>query len=159
MFLTTHTSASLIIGALIANPLAAFVLAFIFHLFLDIIPHEPKLINDFDDWFKKIKKYILIACIDFIIIIIMLGVLWYYKKISFSSAMIWAIIGGILPDVLWGINDLFKKKIKILNIYSKFHNIFLHKIIYKKIYLPTHFAFLIQIIFLIIFLVIYLRIV
>lgn len=162
MYLSVHTPTSLIIGSQVGNPLLAFIFAFIAHLILDIIPHDPIIFKDFDQWTdkKKIKKFFIMACIDFVVLGIFLIILFLNQKLNLNNYSIWAaIIGGILPDILWGLNDLSGKKIKILNKYGYFHHKILHSMIKKDSLLPWKYAILSQTIIFVLSLWIYLKII
>lgn len=159
MYLTTHTPTSLIIGSQISHPLLAFILGFIAHLILDIIPHEDK---NLSKWLRKnwIRRSLFIVCLDFILIAILLLILYANQKLNLNNYSIWAaLLGGYMPDILWGFDDLFKGKIKILKLYHRFHNDIMHTIILKNFFIPTCYSIPIQIITFILTLWAYLKIV
>ncbi len=153
MYLTVHAPTSLIIGSQIQNPILAFVLAFIFHFILDIIPHDSIKTKN-----KKytIKQFFLMGVADFCCILILFIILWNTNNLKLNYSIIFAFFGGILPDILWGLNLLFKRKIKILNYFHKLHSKN-DKLIYS--YLPTWVALVAQTLFFIIPLWIYLKII
>jgi len=159
MYLTIHTPTSLIIGSQVNNPLLAFIFAFIAHLILDIIPHDP---IELRDWNKnrEVKKFLLIACIDSIILGIFLVILFLNQKLDINNySLLVAILGGLMPDILWGLNDLTKKKIKILNKYGYFHYKILHPIIKKGYHIPWKYSLLSQVGIFVLMLWIYLKII
>ena len=157
MYLVTHTALSLVIGNLIQNPLLAFVLAFVFHLLADLIPHDIKLFNKSANRETKIKVFSQVTFIDMFLIFILLFTLWQVNKLNLSLSLVLAIIGGILPDFLWGFDELTKGKIKFLNNFHKFHH-WWHKLFYKKVYIQWWLACIVQILFFIFFIVMYLKI-
>jgi len=159
MYLTVHTPTSLIIGTLISNPLLAFILAFVFHLLWDVVPHDAKFIDEDELWQKKIKFFSILALIDFLLIFVLLFLLFKYQKINFTCSIISAFIGGVLPDILWGFNMLTKRKINILNKYYLFHNNVIHKLINKKIYISPIKMIFVQTIVLLITLLVYLKLI
>lgn len=143
MYLTVHTAPSLIIGASTGNPILAFIFAFITHLILDIIPHDPKKLENSPNK-KTVIKLFYYALIDLTLIIFLLLILWNQNKFSLNLTMFMALAGGIAPDVLWGFEILTKHKIKILKIYRNFHSNFIHTLVYKKKYLPLPWVILSQ---------------
>ena len=139
MFLTTHTVVSFATLKITQNPIALFILNFLLHYVLDAIPHG--------DWgyikgFKNQKiNYILMAFLDMLFVIII--TISYLNSNTYSDiAILSAIIGSILPDILWGLYDL--TKIKILKIFEIIDG-FVHKLLgvqeEQKIY------FLVQLLF------------
>ena len=106
MYLIVHTPTSLIIGTLISNPLLAFILAFIFHLGWDILPHDPKTIKDGTSWSGRIKKMALTALIDLCLVFVLLIILGQFNKFNWNLNLMAAVMGGLFPDILWGLNDL-----------------------------------------------------
>jgi len=143
---------------LVSNPLLAFILAFIFHLILDIIPHEPL---ELHNWINKnkIKKYVFCVGTDLILLITFLSILYFTHKLNLNLTILAAIIGGLFPDVIWGIDGLIKLKTKIIRDFNQFHVEFLHKIIYTKKYIPVKYVILIQLAIFVLTLCIYLRII
>lgn len=158
MYLTVHTPTSLIIGSQIHQPLLAFILAFLAHLILDIIPHDPEKIQEQSNK-KTIKRLTYFAFIDLILIIILMAILWQNNKINLSTSVLAAVVGGIMPDILWGLDVLTQRKIKVLNIYHRFHSKFIHCLIISKISIPLKWVVLVQSTVFILTLWIYLRII
>ncbi|HPI67428.1 MAG TPA: hypothetical protein PKZ16_02720 [bacterium] len=162
MFLTAHTPLSLVIGASITNPFLAFVLGFLGHFALDLIPHDSKKLHL---WVKKQplekinKVYFLIEVAEFFIIFLLLAVLYLSNKLPLSYGLVAALIGGWLPDVLWGLNNLTQKRIKILNFYHKIHSFADDHFLTKYCLLPIYGEILVQLFFTAVFLFLYLKIV
>ncbi len=163
MYLSVHTPTSILIGSQINQPLLAFLIAFVAHLLFDIIPHDPIVTGkwnwgQYQGW-QKILKVLFILFFDLAFLCLFLICLYLSKKINFSASIIWAIIGGILPDVVWGLDEVFNGKIKILKIFHQFHSHFIHSLISKSFHIPLKFAILIQSLFFILPLIIYLAII
>ena len=135
MYLTIHTPLSLILGKKIKKPILVFILAFLVHLILDSIPHE--IISKHNYYF-----YIIMIC-DLILLSSLLYILYKQNKIKFNLITITAILGGIMPDALWFLNDLTFNKIFFLNSYSQL-NIFIHKIFYPPVFIPWYLSIIIQ---------------
>jgi len=162
MFLTVHTPLSLVIGASIANPFLAFILGFLGHFALDSIPHDSKKTHLWSKRqpLKKINKMLfLIEVIEFIIIFTLLAVLYLNNKLILSYSMAAALVGGWLPDVLWGLNNLTQKRIKILNLYHKIHSFADDHYLTKYCLLPVYGEILVQVFFALGFLFLYLKII
>ena len=162
MYLTVHTSLSLVIGATATNPILAFILAFLGHFFLDAIPHDSLKLHT---WIKdkklaeQNKIYFLIEILESALILITLGTLYFTNNLNFSTSMLAALIGGYLPDVLWGINNLTKNKIKILQKYHLIHNFIDRKFLTKYFLMPVYMEVGAQIVCFVFFIWLYLKIV
>ncbi len=121
MFLTVHATAGALIGQQLNNPVLAFVLSFVSHFILDLLPHGDQ---DWIDEYKgdqkaKVKKIISIVAIDIVILLALLISRFYYIASFAPSLSIAAgILGGILPDFLVGCHELSDRLFK--NFY-RFH--------------------------------------
>lgn len=159
MYLIAHTSLSLVIGATTTNPVWAFILAFLAHFVLDAIPHDSKKMYLWQQnlSLKKVNKILfLIEVIEFILIFCLLLSLYFQQKLILSWTMLAAIIGGVLPDVIWGINNLTHKKIKILNKYHQWHATVDNKFLLKYFLMPVYGEVLVHLIVVVFFLSLYL---
>jgi len=109
MLLSVHATVGAVIGQNVNTPLLAFVLAFISHFILDIIPHGDRaLIQAYRNNFKnKGMKYLIIF--DLISTAILIFLLFFFQKLTLSQTVIWGIIGGILPDFMVAIHEITKK--------------------------------------------------
>ncbi|OGY41831.1 MAG: hypothetical protein A2Y82_00670 [Candidatus Buchananbacteria bacterium RBG_13_36_9] len=119
MLLSVHATVGAIIGENVNTPLLAFVLAFISHFILDIIPHGDKeLIKAYRNDFKN-KAMLYLIYFDLVTTPILLGLLFYSGHITYSRTVLWGIIGGILPDILVAIHEISDK---LFSRTHKFHN-------------------------------------
>jgi len=131
MFLTVHSLVALTSTKYISNPLILFGVNFIFHYILDSIPHGDG--NDIEKGFKKKNlNYFILASLDFIFVIIISFNFYQIYKPPINN-ILFAILGAILPDILWGI--YYVTKFKILK-WADDLNLFAHQIIkYKPHYI------------------------
>lgn len=114
MLLTVHATAGALIGQQINNPYLAFVLAFISHFILDMIPHGDQ------DWIEeykgnqkaKVKKIISIVTLDILALLALLISKYYFNSFVPTLNVVAGIIGGVLPDLLVGIHELSNKLFK-----------------------------------------------
>lgn len=115
MLLTVHATAGAMIGQQVNNPVLAFILSFVSHFVLDMIPHGDQ---DWIDEYKgdqrsKVTKIITIVVVD-IVILITLFVSRFYFLGSFTPnlSIAMGIIGAILPDFLVGCHELSDRLFK-----------------------------------------------
>ena len=152
MFLTVHVASGLIIGKYIPSAIFAFVVAFISHIILDIIPHDP---IELERWKKPeiTKTLIIFFLIELPLIAILLITLFNINSFELTPSILSAILGAVILDFLWGSYLIFPK-LKFMKVFKTINHKS-HKIIYKKIYLPWKQWLPIQLSFLAIFLLIF----
>jgi len=128
MFISVHAAVAMVVGKTVASSPLAFILGFVLHFVLDIIPHgDEKLGKKFfgievgkfkqHDDFKPLALYgSLDACFLGIFLAFM------FKNFEFVRAdnVVWAIFGGIIPDVLVAFYKLYN--IKPLKWFYDLHN-------------------------------------
>jgi membrane-bound metal-dependent hydrolase YbcI (DUF457 family) len=137
MFIAGHVAAGALIGQQVdENLFAIFLLGFISHFLLDLIPHGDahQVKNYFEKKTEHLKKLYYVLVTDSAASIIMVTWLMAYANIN-RVAVAWGVIGSVLPDLLVGLNEVWKKS-KIQWFYDwhfKVHNALIHKIPVKPI--------------------------
>ena len=130
MTLTTHATVGTLIGYSIGDPVAGFVLGFISHLLLDMVPHGDHDMNiNFRVNKTRMKRIFAYGMVDTIAAIFLILILINWKDLVSINAISWAIAGAILPDLLIGLHDLTKWK--WLEPFNKLHFYF-HDFFIKK---------------------------
>jgi uncharacterized membrane protein YeaQ/YmgE (transglycosylase-associated protein family) len=146
MLTTVHGAFGFLIGEHTSSPLLAFVLGFLSHFILDIIPHGDH--DDVENYVdhNKLKSIINVIVIDSIAGIIFLILIFTHLHNSTVDVTPIAagIIGAILPDFLVAFYALNKRRFFRLN--------FLHHKIHQliKFDLPFSMAFILQIILMVV---------
>ncbi|QQR60938.1 hypothetical protein IPH19_00505 [Candidatus Uhrbacteria bacterium] len=109
MFITTHA----VLGALIAqqvpeNAFAAFVLGMASHFISDIIPHgDTNLYKDYVSG-RRVKSSIAYVTIDGILTTLFVLFIFNLGLGDAKLAITMGIIGGVLPDLLVGVYEVFR---------------------------------------------------
>ena len=145
MFLTTHSAIGMITTTQTASPWLVFLLSFLLHYIADTIPHGDEKIFDKNVTKKKYYQKIIFALIVDIIILAIYSFIIITKTNINPALLLIAIIGSILPDVIWGVYRI--KKIKILKPLVRLHDLFHNPL---NIKLPLWLGITIQIIILIV---------
>ena len=131
MLLTVHAATGVLIGQKVKYWWLAFIIAFIVHFIMDIIPHgDHKMIENYRT--KKSRQIIESIVIDSIICF-GFSLFWLIKSAYSAQTFIImaaAIFGSVLPDMLVGIHEL---KPKLLKYFNKVHFFFHDLIPTKKI--------------------------
>ncbi len=112
MFLTTHTSAAILIASKVHNPILAIVLGFFSHFVLDAIPHGE---GDFFSDPKKSKQQKLlllakVAILDLLLASIFLASFLYISQPEKMWVFVLTALAAWAPDFIWGAVELLKLK-------------------------------------------------
>jgi len=149
MTLTTHATVGTLIGYAIGQPFAGFILGFISHLLLDMVPHgDYELGKNVRRTKAQLKRVLTFVTLDAIVAIFLILWLVSWKDLMPLQAISWAIIGAVLPDLFVGLYDMTKAKwLKPLNdLHFYFHDLWVK----KRKDIPLRFAIAGQIILIII---------
>ena len=156
MFITVHAAAATILGKQTTNVGLAFLLGVISHFVLDMIPHGDEQLGKtfFGNKIKylkdkgELKLMAMYGSIDSVFLAMFL--LFLFKNFEFanSDTVIWAIIGGILPDFIMALYKL--TELKILKPITDFH-FYIHRFLVTKLKadLPLKYGVVMQICFMI----------
>ena len=132
MFLVIHSTAGMIIGQAVQKPVWSFIIGFIVHFIFDIIPHgDSGVYNKYKNGEMR-KRAMAIVTVDSILTI--LWVLWSMEAFTgdIRRSVTAGIAGSVLPDLLVGLSEAFKKR-NSLQKFQKFH-IRIHNLIVEKIH-------------------------
>lgn len=155
MFITIHGAAGVLIGKKINNVLLAFLLGILSHFLLDLPPHgDQDLGKKFfgfpikslrnQNHFKIMALY---AALDALILSIFLIFMFKNYEFARTDSVVWAIIGGILPDILvitYKITE-FKPLKWFFELHRKNHHLILNRF---KRDIPMHYGIFLQLFFL-----------
>lgn len=140
MLLSVHATVGAIIGESVDTPLLAFIFAFISHFLLDLIPHGDKeLIKAYRNNFKN-RGMLYLIYFDLLTTPVFLGILFLLGHLTYSTTVLWGIIGGVLPDILVAVHEISDK---FFSRTHKFHDWTHEKF---KWSIPLKFGIIVQII-------------
>ena len=149
MTLTTHATVGTLIGYTLGNPLAGFLVGFLSHLVLDMVPHgDYALGKNLRKSKAQFKKMVAFVTLDAIVAIFFILWLVNWKDLSYLPAISWAIAGAVLPDLLVGLHDF--TKFKWLKPFSDLHFYFHDMIVKKQRDIPLQYSLAIQFVLIII---------
>ena len=139
MFLTVHSTIGIAIATKAASPWLAFIFSFFAHYILDAIPHGDESIFKNHTAKQKYQNIIKFLIIDLVIMAIY--IFFIMTKVPLNPVIIFAaVLGSILPDILWGLYDV--THLKILKPFMSIHNLFHNPL---KIELPLKVGLILQI--------------
>ncbi|MFA6255015.1 MAG: hypothetical protein WC675_03200 [Patescibacteria group bacterium] len=127
MILTVHAAAGVLIGSFINQSPIAFLVGFVSHSFLDMLPHDDSDIHSKGHTVKSLKKLyfnkiIGLIYLDVCLAIIVAAALFTNNAHFITRPIIWGIIGSILPDVLQALSFLQPKN-RVLKKFNGFHSL------------------------------------
>ncbi len=151
MFLVVHASVGALVGNAVGNPVAAFSINFALHFVMDMIPHGDQVMYEKYKQGKRVKAAMLHTALDAAATFAVLVVIFSMgDTISGASAMA-GVIGGLLPDFLVGLYELFHPKGvrwtgRQLNKFNNLHmanHVFLIRRLFRKD-MPLRYGYLMQ---------------
>jgi hypothetical protein len=130
MFLTVHAPLGIIIGQHVNDPFLAFVIGFISHYILDIIPHGD---TDVPQKYKNTIYIVLAGLIDSACLILLSVFLLLHNVGLLTPSIILGTFGAILPDLfqLFYYKYRGKNSAKIQGIHNFFHDLIAKKLQFK----------------------------
>ncbi|PIQ67258.1 hypothetical protein COY25_04700 [Candidatus Uhrbacteria bacterium CG_4_10_14_0_2_um_filter_41_7] len=137
MTLSTHTAIGAIIGFSFGNPIVGFILGFISHFLVDMIPHgDSEIADQYKVQKVNVKKILAYMMIDAVTAIILIVTLFETRSADNTAVLGASIAGSVLPDLLVGIYEVTKSKYLLWfnRLHFFFHDYFIIK--YHDIKLP-----------------------
>lgn len=110
MFVTTHVAIGALVGASFPSRALAFVLGFISHFLVDMIPHGDEHMLDGYKSGNKVRRAIAYVTVDAVAAIYVLMLILGSTPEAVSPFVKWGIAGSVLPDVLVAIYEATKFK-------------------------------------------------
>src|SRR3990167_10207482 len=129
MYLTVHAAAGVLIGSYINSSPISFLVGFISHFFLDMLPHRDGNFPRHGHSAKSLSKLyfnkiVSLIYFDVCLAIVVAGMLFTNNYYFLDQSIIWGMIGAILPDVFQALSFFWKKN-RFFKKFNEFHN-FLH---------------------------------
>lgn len=152
MFITTHAVVGALIGGQLPQaPVLVFFLSLLSHFLADIIPHgDSKLYKGYVAG-TKTKRAVAYVTLDALVTLLGVLALFNTRFIDHRLAISLGILGGVLPDLLVAIYEVFR--IKELQWFHKLHFFFHNLIITRKGDMPLTLGIAMQVSILLIIIV------
>ncbi len=126
MFLVVHAAVGAIAGNVVASPEIAFILGFVSHFFLDMIPHgDDGMLEDYQNG-KDRRLALFKVGADVLATVVLIAAFYVGQDFISPLNVAMGIAGGLLPDLLVGIHEMTRVKkrhwfSRHLLEFSKFH--------------------------------------
>ncbi|NMC51519.1 hypothetical protein GYA54_02180 [Candidatus Kuenenbacteria bacterium] len=150
MYLVVHGVAGMVIGKQITNPAWSFIVSFIIHFILDMVPHDNVELKKWMKAGQEKEKFMLVGLLDVLLLAIIIALLDKNQLGVTKPSVITGILGGLLPDLIWVFGILIKTKNRLAVWFREKHTM-IHTLFYKKSFVSNFVSNSIQIVFLVIF--------
>ncbi len=138
MYLTAHAAAgAAVAGLLTKDPVLAFGVGWLSHYAVDFIPHGDEAAGEWTKKGSEVKRYLILFGADGAILAALFLLLAATRGFSWVTAA--AIAGSTVPDVMWGLEKVFRKR--LFGPRQRFHSAVHNRL---RVRLPTWLGLLIQ---------------
>jgi hypothetical protein len=108
MFLAVHAAVGALAGNAVKTPETAFLLGFVSHFFLDMLPHGDEAMLEGYHSGRAKRRAILYVTADAVATILLVGFFFWRSDFFHPGFVAMGILGGVLPDLLVGIAEISK---------------------------------------------------
>lgn len=145
MTLTTHATLGAVISHAVGIPFLAFILGFISHFLIDMIPHgDTGLSDNFRVHKRRRKQAVAYVIVDGIFALFFVLLLANTRDIESMRTFTWGIVGGVLPDLLVGLYEV--TKYPFLRGFTRIHFYFHDFFVKRKGDVPLYYALIAQVV-------------
>jgi hypothetical protein len=117
MYLVGHAAIGMTLAASTGNPALAFGIGWISHYLADFFPHGDESAGEWAKRGNEVKRLFLLLVIDGSLFLVAFG--WFTLHKGFQPAAAAAALGSFMPDILWGLEKVLKKR--LFGPLEKFH--------------------------------------
>ena len=119
MYLVGHAAVGMAITSAlgITNPVAAFGVGWASHYLADFFPHGDEAVGEWTKRGNEVHRLLAVVAFDGALFLSVFTIFTAHRGFSFAMAA--AALGSFVPDVLWGLEKLFKKK--LFGFHERFH--------------------------------------
>jgi hypothetical protein len=108
--MAVHATVGALAGNAVASPSLAFTLGFVSHFFMDMIPHGDLHIYDNYKRGDRVRTAVLYVAADAVMTAVLVTLFFIREDFFSPLAVAMGIVGGLLPDLLAGLVELWKPK-------------------------------------------------
>lgn len=109
MYLIGHAAVGVLAASITTNPAAAFGIGWLSHYVADFIPHGDEPLGEWAKRGNEVKRIGCIAALDLLILSAALSA--YVAARGFTPWVLAAAAGSVVPDALWGLELVCKRKL------------------------------------------------
>ena len=109
MYLFGHAAVGMTLAAGTNDPSLAFGIGWLSHYLADFFPHGDEAVGEWTRKGSEVKRLLIVLAPDALLVLAAFA--WFTSHRGFSVAAAAAAIGSLVPDVLWGLEKVFKRKL------------------------------------------------
>lgn len=119
MYLVGHAAIGMAFASGTDDPVLAFCIGWASHYVADFVPHGDEAAGEWVKRGHEVKRLLVLVGVDGAILLAAYGLFVAHR--GFSPAPLAAAIGSTVPDVMWGLEKLFRRK--LFGAHEKFHGL------------------------------------
>jgi hypothetical protein len=117
MYLIGHAAVGMTLAASVTNPVAAFGVGWLSHYLADFFPHGDEEVGEWTKKGNEVRRLMAIVSVDGTAALVAFAYLSSQR--GFSLPLAAAALGSFVPDIMWGLEKVAKRK--LFGFHEKFH--------------------------------------
>lgn len=109
MYLVGHAAVGMTLAAGIANPAAAFGVGWLSHYLADFFPHGDEEMGEWTRKGNEVRRLMTLVAVDGVLFLAAFA--FMTARNGFSLPLAAAALGSFVPDVMWGLEKVAKRKL------------------------------------------------
>jgi hypothetical protein len=109
MYLIGHAAVGMTLAASMTNPVAAFGVGWLSHYFADFFPHGDEEVGEWTKKGNEVRRLMAIVAVDGAVFLAAFA--FMTARNGFSLPLAAAAAGSFVPDVMWGLEKVAKRKL------------------------------------------------
>ncbi len=109
MYLVGHAAVGMTLAAGVSNPVAAFGIGWLSHYLADFFPHGDEEVGEWTKKGNEVRRLMAIVAVDGAVALAAFS--FMTARNGFSLPLAAAALGSFVPDVMWGLEKLAKRKL------------------------------------------------
>jgi hypothetical protein len=109
MYLVGHAAVGMTLAAGTGNPALAFGIGWLSHYLADFFPHGDEAVGEWVRKGNEVRRLLVVLAPDAALFLAAFA--WFSSQRGFSFTAAAAAVGSFVPDVLWGLEKVFKRKL------------------------------------------------
>ena len=118
MYLVGHAAVGILLASGTDNPAAAFGIGWFSHYLADFVPHGDEAVGAWTKKGNEVRRLLAVVAVDGALFLAAFALLIAHR--GFSAAVAAAALGSFVPDVLWGLEKVFKRR--LFGPHQRFHD-------------------------------------
>ncbi len=119
MYLVGHAAVGVAFAAGTQDPVLAFCIGWASHYVADFVPHGDEAVGEWVKRGREVRRLFALVAVDGAVLLAAYA--WFVAHRGFAPAPLAAAVGATIPDVMWGLEKLFRRK--LFGAHEKLHGL------------------------------------